>query len=39
MTIKARPGLCIVLTEETRRKYPFQPGTGEFNTVPGKVWL
>jgi L-alanine-DL-glutamate epimerase-like enolase superfamily enzyme len=34
-----RPGLGVVLTEETRRRYPFQPGSGEFNTVPGKVWL
>jgi L-alanine-DL-glutamate epimerase-like enolase superfamily enzyme len=32
-----RPGLGIVLTEDTRRRYPFQPGSGEFNSVPGKV--
>lgn len=32
-----RPGLGIVLTEETRRRYPFQPGSGEFNSVPGHV--
>ena len=32
-----RPGLGIVLAEETRRRYPFVPGTGEFNSVPGKV--
>jgi L-alanine-DL-glutamate epimerase-like enolase superfamily enzyme len=32
-----RPGLGIVLTEETRRRYPFQPGSGEFNSVPGKI--
>ncbi len=32
-----RPGLGIVLTDEIRRRYPFQPGTGEFNSVPGKI--
>jgi L-alanine-DL-glutamate epimerase-like enolase superfamily enzyme len=32
-----RPGLGIVLTDEIRRKYPFRPGTGEFNSVPGKI--
>ena len=32
-----RPGLGIVLTDEIRRRYPFQPGSGEFNTVPGKI--
>lgn len=32
-----RPGLGIVLTEETKRRYPFVPGSGEFNSVPGKV--
>lgn len=31
------PGLGIVLTEEIKNKYPFQPGSGEFNSVPGKV--
>ncbi len=31
------PGLGIVLTEETKRRYPFVPGSGEFNSVPGKV--
>jgi hypothetical protein len=30
------PGLGIVLTEETKNRYPFRPGTGEFNSVPGK---
>ncbi len=34
-----RPGLGIVLTEETRRRYPFKPGSGEFNSVPGKILL
>jgi len=32
-----RPGLGIVLTDETRRMYPFVPGSGEFNSVPGKI--
>jgi len=32
-----RPGLGIVLTDEIKARYPFQPGTGEFNSVPGKV--
>jgi L-alanine-DL-glutamate epimerase-like enolase superfamily enzyme len=32
-----RPGLGIVLTDEIKARYPFQPGSGEFNSVPGKV--
>lgn len=32
-----RPGLGIVLTEAIKDKYPFVPGSGEFNSVPGKV--
>lgn len=32
-----RPGLGITLTDETIRKFPFIPGTGEFNSVPGKI--
>jgi len=32
-----RPGLGIILTDEIRRKYPFVPGSGEYNSVPGKV--
>jgi L-alanine-DL-glutamate epimerase-like enolase superfamily enzyme len=32
-----RPGLGIVLTADTRRRYPFRPGSGEFNSVPGKI--
>jgi len=32
-----RPGFGIVLTEDTRRRYPFKPGSGEFNSVPGKI--
>lgn len=31
------PGLGIRLTEETKQKFPFKPGSGEFNSVPGKV--
>ncbi len=30
------PGLGIVLTDEIRARYPFRPGSGEFNSVPGK---
>jgi L-alanine-DL-glutamate epimerase-like enolase superfamily enzyme len=32
-----RPGLGIVLTDDIRRQFPFEPGSGEFNSVPGKV--
>ena len=32
-----RPGLGISLTEATKSRYPFVPGSGEFNSVPGKV--
>lgn len=32
-----KPGLGIVLTEETKRRFPFVPGSGEYNSVPGKV--
>lgn len=32
-----RPGLGLVLTDDIRRRYPFIPGTGEFNSVPGKI--
>jgi len=30
------PGLGIVLSEETKSRYSFIPGSGEFNDVPGK---
>ncbi len=30
------PGLGITLTDDTIKRYPFIPGTGEFNSVPGK---
>ena len=32
-----RPGLGVVLTDEIKRRYPFVPNTGEFNSVPGKI--
>ena len=32
-----KPGLGIELREETIKKFPFVPGTGEFNSVPGKI--
>ena len=32
-----RPGLGVVLNDEIKGRYPFQPGSGEFNSVPGKV--
>ncbi|RQP10306.1 MAG: mandelate racemase/muconate lactonizing enzyme family protein [Parapedobacter sp.] len=31
------PGLGIELTEDVMRRYPFIPGSGEFNSVPGKI--
>jgi galactonate dehydratase len=30
-------GLGIQLTDELKRRFPFQPGSGEFNSVPGKI--
>ena len=33
----ARPGLGIKLTDEIRQRYPFIPGSGEYNSVPGKI--
>ncbi len=30
------PGLGIELREDTIRRFPFVPGSGEFNSVPGK---
>ncbi|MEI7437046.1 MAG: mandelate racemase/muconate lactonizing enzyme family protein [bacterium] len=32
-----KPGLGIELTEATKRRFPFVPGSGEFNSVPGKI--
>lgn len=31
------PGLGIVLTDELKRRFPFVPGSGEFNSMPGKI--
>ena len=32
-----KPGLGITLSDQTKAKYPFIRGSGEFNSVPGKV--
>jgi galactonate dehydratase len=32
-----QPGLGIQLTEATKERFPFVPGSGEFNSVPGKI--
>jgi L-alanine-DL-glutamate epimerase-like enolase superfamily enzyme len=32
-----KPGLGIELSEATRRRFPFVPGSGEYNSVPGKI--
>jgi L-alanine-DL-glutamate epimerase-like enolase superfamily enzyme len=32
-----KPGLGITLTEATKRRFPFIPGSGEYNSVPGKI--
>ncbi len=32
-----KPGLGIELTEKTKNKFPFVPGSGEFNSVKGKI--
>jgi L-alanine-DL-glutamate epimerase-like enolase superfamily enzyme len=32
-----RPGYGIRLTDDIIRRFPFQPGSGEYNSVPGKV--
>ena len=31
-----KPGLGITLSEKVKRRFPFIPGSGEFNDVPGK---
>ncbi len=31
------PGLGIVLTDDIKDRHPFVPGSGEFNSVPGKL--
>jgi L-alanine-DL-glutamate epimerase-like enolase superfamily enzyme len=32
-----KPGLGITLTDEIKNRYPFVRGSGEFNSVPGKL--
>ena len=32
-----RPGFGVILTDEIKAHYPFQRGSGEFNSVPGKI--
>jgi galactonate dehydratase len=32
-----RPGLGITLSDATKNRYPFVAGSGEFNSVPGKI--
>ncbi|MEO5997622.1 MAG: mandelate racemase/muconate lactonizing enzyme family protein [Chitinophagaceae bacterium] len=32
-----KPGLGITLSDKTIQRFPFIPGTGEFNSVPGKI--
>jgi L-alanine-DL-glutamate epimerase and related enzymes of enolase superfamily len=32
-----KPGLGIVLTDKTKERFPFVRGSGEFNSVPGKI--
>jgi L-alanine-DL-glutamate epimerase-like enolase superfamily enzyme len=32
-----KPGLGIVHTDEIKNRYPFIEGSGEFNSVPGKI--
>lgn len=32
-----QPGLGIALTDEIKNRYPFVRGSGEFNSVPGKL--
>lgn len=34
-----KPGLGITLTEDTIKRFPFERGTGEFNSVPGKILI
>ena len=31
------PGLGITLTDKIKKRYPFVLGSGEFNSVPGKI--
>ena len=34
-----KPGLGIVLTDEIKNRYPFVPGSGEYNSVAGKIMI
>jgi len=34
-----KPGLGIALTDEIKNRYPFVSGSGEFNSVPGKILI
>ena len=34
-----KPGLGIRLTDEIKNRYPFVRGSGEFNSVPGKILI
>ena len=33
-----RPGLGVVLTDDIKRRFPFKPNSGEFNSVEGKIF-
>ena len=33
-----RPGLGVVLTDDIKRRFPFVPNSGEYNSVPGKIF-
>jgi len=35
---QAPPGLGFILNDEVKSRYPFIPGTGKFNGVPGDTW-
>jgi galactonate dehydratase len=34
-----QPGLGVRLTDAIKARYPFAPGSGEFNSVPGKILM
>jgi len=34
-----KPGLGIILTDKIKNRYPFEPGSGEFISVPGKILM
>jgi galactonate dehydratase len=37
LSLSNAPGLGVRLPKDLAKKYPYQPGTGEFNSVKGKV--